>query len=63
MEQVVLEPQNLLEQLCLLADSLPVQGWPSISPLMTKAYRMDPQPGRILEAIRMKSGLQQLTIA
>jgi len=50
-EQVVLKLQNLLEQLCLLADSLPAQDCPSISDGMTKAYETDPLPGKILEGI------------
>jgi len=63
MEQVVLKPQNLPEQLRLLADSPPVQGRPSISDLMTEAYQTDPLPGKILEAIRTNSGLQEITVA
>jgi len=63
MEQVVLKPQNLPEQLRLLADSPPVQFRPSIPDLMAKGYKTDPSPGRIWEAIRMKSGLQEITIA
>ena len=63
MEKVVLKPQNLPKQLRLLADSPPAQGCPSITDLMTEAYKTDPLPGKILEAIRTKNGLQQITIA
>jgi len=56
-EQVVLKPQNLPEQVCLLADSPPAQGRSSISDLRAKAYGTDPLPGRILEAIGMNCGL------
>jgi len=45
MEQVVLKPQNLLEQLCLIPDNPPAQCCPSISYLMNKAYETDPLPG------------------
>jgi len=62
MEQVVLKPRNQPEQLRLLADSPPAQGRPSISDLMTEAYETDPLPGKILEAIRTKQGLQENTI-
>ena len=50
-EQVVLKPQDLPNQLHLLAESPPTQGRPSISDLKTQAYRNDPLPGKILEAI------------
>jgi len=63
MEQVVLKPRNLPEQVCVLEDSPPIQGRPSISECMTEAYETDPLPGRILEAIRMKSGMEETTIA
>jgi len=59
---VVLKPQNLPKQLRLLADSLPAQGCPSIPDLMTEAYQTDPLPGKILEAIRTNSGLQEITV-
>jgi len=63
MEQVVLKAQNLPEQMRFLADSPPTQGCHSISNLMTEAYETDPLPGKILEAIRTKSGLREVTIA
>ena len=63
MDQVVLNPQNLPEQLCLLADGPPIQGLPSVSNLMPKAYGSNPLPEKILEAIQMNSGIQEITIA
>jgi len=63
MEQVVLKQENLPEQLRLLADSPPALGRPSISDFMIKEYGTDLLPGRILEAIRMRSGLEEITIA
>jgi len=62
-EQVVLTQQNLPEKLHLLADSPPTPGHPSFSNLIMKPYETDPLPGRILEAIRVKNGLQEITIA
>lgn len=38
-------------------------GGPSISDLMTQKYETDPLRGKILEAIRTNSGLQEITIA
>ena len=63
MEQAVLTLQNLPEQLCLLADSPPVMGRLTISDLMTEAYMTDPLPEKIMETIRMGSGLQEISIA
>ena len=63
MKQMVLKPQNLPEQLRLLADFPPIQGRPSISDLMIKPYETDPLPGTILEPIRTTSGSQGITIA
>jgi len=48
---VVLKPQIRLVQWCLLVDSPPAQGHPSISDPMTKAYETDLLPGKIVEAI------------
>ena len=62
MEQMVLKPQNLPEQLHLLADSPPTQGRPSIPNHMTKACQTDPLPGKILEAIQTNSGQQEITV-
>ena len=39
------------------------QGRPSISDLMTAAYQTDQLPGKILEAIQTRSGIQEITIA
>jgi len=63
MEEVVLKPQNLPEQLRLSADSPPALGHPSISDLVARAYETDPLPGQILEAIQTQSQLQDITIA
>jgi len=63
MEQVVLKPQNLPKELRLLADSPPTQGHPSISDLMSDAYKTDPLPGKILEAIRTNGSLKDITVA
>ena len=63
MEQVVLKPQNLQKQLRSFADSLPVQGHPSVSDPMTKPYDIDPLPGKIFEAIQTKSALQGIMAA
>jgi len=52
MEQVILMLQNLPEQFCLLADSPPTQGHPSISDLMMEAS----------ETCCMVSGLLNLSI-
>ena len=63
MEQVVLKPQNLLEQLQLLADSLPAQGRPCILDPIPEAYETYPQPGNVFEAIRTNVSLKEITIA
>jgi len=63
MKQMVLKPQNLPEQLRLLADCPPIQGRPSISGLMIKAYVTDPLPGKIQEPMQTTSGSQGITIA
>jgi len=63
MEQGVLKPQNLPEQLRLRAESLPAQGCPSIPDLRMQAYQTDPLPAKILEAIRTNCGLQDDTVA
>ena len=62
MEQVVLKPQNLPEQLRLLEDSPPTQGRPSIPDLMTNAYQTYPLPRKILEAIGMNSGQEGIRV-
>ena len=60
---MVLKLQNLPEQLRLLAHTPPPKGRPFISDLMTKVYETDLLPGKQLEAIWMKNGLQEITIA
>jgi len=63
MEQVVLNPQNQLEQLHLLADSQPAQGSPSIPEHLTKAYETHPLPGKVSVAIRKNESLGDITVA
>jgi len=63
MDQVVLKPQNLPEQLCLLVDHPPAKCHPSISNLMAKAYETDLLPGKTLEAIQTNGSLKEITIA
>jgi len=50
-EQVVLKPQNLLEQLRLLVDSSPVQSCSSISNLLSIAYEINSLIGVMFKAI------------
>jgi len=63
MEQVVLKPHNLPEQLQILANSLPVQERSSISNLFNQTYEDDPLSGKIINAIRTNSSLKEITIA
>jgi hypothetical protein len=63
MGQVVLKLQNIPKELLLLADSPPAQGRPSISDLMSDAYKTDPLPGKILEAIHTNRSLKEITVA
>jgi len=63
MEQAVLKPQNLPEQSHLFAASQHAEGGPSISDLMGYAYQTNPLPGKILDAIRTNSGLQEIAVA
>ena len=51
MKQLVLKPQNLLEQLSLLVDSPPVEGCYIISNIFTEPGVIDPLPAKILETI------------
>jgi hypothetical protein len=51
MEQVVLKPHNVPEQLKILANDVSVQDGPSISDLFDQAYEEDPLFKKILEAI------------
>jgi hypothetical protein len=63
MEQVILKMQSLPDQLHLLANHPPAQGRPPISDHIAEAYETDLLPGKILEAIKTNSGLQEITIA
>lgn len=61
-EQVVLEPQHLPEQLWLLADSLPVQGRPSTSNLFNQAYIAYRLPDWIHQAVRKTGTLKEVNL-
>jgi hypothetical protein len=63
MEQVVLKPHNLPEQLKISANAMPDQGVPPISDLVAQAYMDDPLPEKILEAIRQGGSLKDITVA
>jgi hypothetical protein len=63
MEQVVLKPQNLLEQLHILANDLHVQDHLSISDLFDQTYQLEPLPHRILKAIWGNDSLKEITMA
>jgi hypothetical protein len=62
MEQVVLKPQNLPEQVWVLANGPPVQDCPTISDFFTQAHETDSLPGEILKAIRMNGSLNEITV-
>ena len=63
MEQVVLKPHNLPEQLRILPNDLPIQECPSLLNLFNWAYQEDPLPNRILKAIREGESLKEITTA
>jgi len=63
MEQVVLEPHNLPEQLRISANDIPDQEVPLISDLFIQAYKDDPLPNKVLEAKRQGASLKEITIA
>jgi hypothetical protein len=63
MEQVVLKPHNLPEQLRISANSMPGQEVPSISDLFAQACVSDPLVNEILEAIRKEGSLKDITVA
>jgi len=63
MEQVVLKPYNLPEQLQILANDLPVQERPSVSDLFNQAYQEDPLPDTIFKATREGNSLKEITVA
>ena len=60
---MVLKPQNLPEHLRLFPDGPPTLGCSSISDLLTEAYMTDQLPEKVMEAIQMGSGLQDITVA
>jgi hypothetical protein len=62
-EQVVLKPYNLPEQMRILANDMPGQQVPSIADLFIQAYKDDPVPSKILEAIRQEGSLREITVA
>ena len=63
MEQVVLKPHNLPEQLRISANDIPDQEALLISDLFIQAYKDDPLPSKILEAIRQGASLKEITTA
>jgi len=63
MEQVVLKPHNLPEQLRISANDISDREIPSICNLFIQAYKNDPQPNTVLEAIRQGASLREITIA
>jgi len=63
MEQVVLKPQNLPEQLRISASVSLVQERSWISHLFKEAYKSDPLPGKIIDAIRRNVSLREIAIA
>jgi hypothetical protein len=62
-EQVVLKPHNLPEQLRISASDMLEQEVPSIADLFAQAYMDDPLPKKILSAIRQGDSLQDITVA
>jgi hypothetical protein len=63
MEQVVLKPHNLPEQLRISANDMPGQEAPLISDLFTQEYMDNPLPKKIVEAIRQGGSLKDITVA
>jgi len=63
MEQVVLKPHNLSEQLRISANDIFDREVPSISDLFIQAYKDDSLPNKALEAIRQGASLKEITIA
>jgi hypothetical protein len=63
MQQVVLKPDNLLEQLRISDNDMPEQGIPSVADLFAHAYMDDPLPKRILQATRQGESLKDITVA
>jgi len=62
-EQVVFKLQNLPIQLWLLADDQPSQDQPFLFDHFHQAYLVDPLSGKLVEAIRMKNSLKEITVA
>jgi len=63
MEQVVLKPYNLSEQLRISANEISAQEHSSISDLFNHAYHVDPLADKILKAIQEGGSLREITIA
>jgi hypothetical protein len=63
MEQVVLKPHNLPEQLRISANDMPRQEIPTISDLFVQACANDPLMNDILKAIRQGGSLKDITVA
>jgi len=63
MEHVVLKAHNLPQQLRISANEIPVQRFPLIFHLFAQAYKNDLLPSRILEAIRQRDSLKEITVA
>jgi hypothetical protein len=63
MEQVVLKPHNLPEQLRVSANDVPRQEVPLISELFAQAYMDDPLRNKMVEAIRQGGSLKDITVA
>jgi hypothetical protein len=62
MEHVILKPQTLPKQLCLLAYGPSVQGCPFMSNISTQAYEVDPLPEKKLKAIWGNDSLKEITM-
>jgi hypothetical protein len=62
MEQVVLKPHNLQEQLRISASKMPGQEAPTISDFFAQACGKDPLVKKIVEAIRQGDSLKDITV-
>jgi hypothetical protein len=63
MEQVVLKPQNLAEQLRLLADGPPAQGCTYMMDLYSEADAAGPLPRKVLNVMQVNGSLKEITEA
>jgi hypothetical protein len=63
MEQVVLKPLNLPEQLRISANDLSINEHPSILDLLNQAHPVDSLPGKIVMAIWEWGRLKEITLA